>query len=199
MSSDLLIQHFGEARAKLIIAYLVSNNCELKIKAARKTKLGDFSVRGGHKSITINNNLNAYRFALTLVHEIAHLMTYERHKWKVKPHGNEWQENYRILLDLWKIKGLFSKSEQLTTLYQNEYDKPTVCSGIQMDKERILSSYDDRKGEVMLSELPQNQRFKFRNQVYSKGDLRRTRILCRRIENNKAYTIHKASWVQPLD
>jgi len=50
----------------------------LKIVNQRQTKHGDFrQLPGGKFQITINNSLNKYQFLLTLVHEIAHHVTFK--------------------------------------------------------------------------------------------------------------------------
>ena len=39
----------------------------------------------------MNNNLNKYSFLITITHEIAHMMIWEKHQNKVDPHGEEWK------------------------------------------------------------------------------------------------------------
>ena len=72
--------------------------CHLKIVNKRSTKHGDFKrYVDGKVQITINNDLNPYRFLLTLMHEFAHLVTFEEYK-RVKPHGLEWKNNFKLLM-----------------------------------------------------------------------------------------------------
>ena len=48
-----------------------SNNIKILLKKKRKTKHGDFSVKkNGNMLITLNSDLNSYRFLITLIHEI---------------------------------------------------------------------------------------------------------------------------------
>ena len=35
---------------------------------------------------------------ITYIHEVAHLVTFEEFQAKVKPHGMEWRENFRNLI-----------------------------------------------------------------------------------------------------
>jgi predicted SprT family Zn-dependent metalloprotease len=46
-------------------------------------------VNGKHE-ITVNSNLNKYKFLITLIHEISHLVAFEKFGRNIKPHGNEW-------------------------------------------------------------------------------------------------------------
>ena len=72
---------------------------EIKVKSERRTRHGDFRVlSNGNCLITVNSNLNKYRFLITLIHEITHLYVYKIFKNKVKPHGIEWKNQFRILI-----------------------------------------------------------------------------------------------------
>src|SRR5690606_28773275 len=84
----------------MIAAWIVKYDFKLKIKRERSTRLGDYtSPRGGlNHVITINHNLNKYAFLITLVHEVAHLVTYNEYKNSVNPHGTEWKNHFRELM-----------------------------------------------------------------------------------------------------
>ena len=52
-------------------------NLEIIVKRERKTRHGDFKVnKEGLCFITINSNLNKYRFLITLIHEISHFYVF---------------------------------------------------------------------------------------------------------------------------
>ena len=51
----------------------------------------------GHR-ISINYDLNSYSFLVTTVHEFAHLLTWNEHKRKAKPHGAEWKANFKRMM-----------------------------------------------------------------------------------------------------
>ena len=48
--------------------------------------------------ITINDDLNQYRFLITLIHEISHYKAYKKYGPYVKPHGVEWKNIFKNLL-----------------------------------------------------------------------------------------------------
>ena len=54
--------------------------------------------RAGKKPLYIYNDLNQYAFLITYLHEVAHLITYQKHKNKVAPHGKEWKNDFKIVL-----------------------------------------------------------------------------------------------------
>ena len=98
---------------------------EIKIKSERKTRHGDFRVlRNGNCLITVNSNLNKYRFLITLIHEITHLYVYKLFKNSVKPHGHEWKNQFRILIAPILNPDVFPKS--LLPLLANYFKNPKL-------------------------------------------------------------------------
>ena len=85
---------------KKINKWLSSFDCKVIITNPRQTKLGDYRSPNNNKNhiISINNNLNKYSFLITLTHEIAHMMIWEKYKNNVKPHGSEWKEMFKKLM-----------------------------------------------------------------------------------------------------
>jgi SprT protein len=84
-----------------IAIWIIEFDFKLKITKERSTKLGDYtSPRDGlNHTITINHNLNQYSFFITLVHEIAHLHTFNKHRNTVAPHGQEWKQSFQSIND----------------------------------------------------------------------------------------------------
>jgi predicted SprT family Zn-dependent metalloprotease len=80
--------------------YLRFYKIHLTVTQHRKSILGDYRHRthfSNHR-ISINGSLNKYSFLVTLLHEIAHLLTFEKHGNRVMAHGNEWKTIYGSLL-----------------------------------------------------------------------------------------------------
>jgi hypothetical protein len=78
---------------------IVVNQVHLKIVNERQTRHGDYrkGVNGKHE-ITVNSNLNKYKFLITLIHEISHLVAFEKFGRNIKPHGNEWKYSFQRLM-----------------------------------------------------------------------------------------------------
>jgi hypothetical protein len=78
---------------------IVTHGVHLKIVNERATRHGDY--RKGHSGkheITVNGSLNKYRFLITLIHEIAHLVAFEKYGRNIKPHGHEWKHTFQQLM-----------------------------------------------------------------------------------------------------
>ena len=72
-----LFEKIPEASLEYVKSLILSENITIKLKKSRKTKHGDFSVKkNGLCKITINDDLNQYRFLITLIHEISHSVSY---------------------------------------------------------------------------------------------------------------------------
>jgi hypothetical protein len=63
-----------------VLAYLHEYRVHLTITKQRKSVLGDYRHpgRGANHRISINGNLNKYEFLITFLHELAHLLTFEK-------------------------------------------------------------------------------------------------------------------------
>ena len=99
-NSEILRKYIPEFAVPQIAIWIIEFDFKLKITKERSTKLGDYtSPRDGlNHTITINHNLNQYSFFITLVHEIAHLHTFNQFKNRVNPHGEEWKQSFRVLM-----------------------------------------------------------------------------------------------------
>ena len=73
------VEDFIPKRAIERVSQLLDHdNLLVKIKQERKTKHCDYRpLPNGKHQITINSNLNPYRFLMTLIHEIANFEAYK--------------------------------------------------------------------------------------------------------------------------
>ena len=94
-----VFEKIPEASSEYVKSLIFSENLTIKLKKSRKTKHGDFSVKkNGLRMITINDDLNQYRFLITLIHEISHYIAYKNYGPHIKPHGVEWKNTFKNLL-----------------------------------------------------------------------------------------------------
>ena len=94
-----VFEKIPEASSEYVKSLIFSEKLTIKLKKSRKTKHGDFSVKkNGLCMITINDDLNQYRFLITLIHEISHYIAYKNYGPHIKPHGVEWKNTFKNLL-----------------------------------------------------------------------------------------------------
>src|ERR1043166_6018342 len=147
-NSSILKKYIPEPCVPVIVEWIVMYDFKLKVKPERNSVLGDHRPPHGGKNhvITVNHNLNRYAFFITLVHEIAHLVTYNGHGNRVQAHGQEWKKNFRELMapflspDIFPIE-IFSA---LRKYLQNP--AATSCGDPQLLK--TLKLYDENNDRV---------------------------------------------------
>ena len=150
--------------------------------------MGDYTSprQGLNHLITINHNLNKYSFLITLVHEIAHLVTYNQFQNKVNPHGVEWKQNFKRLMQPFLTTDIFPVEvfSALRTYMQN----PAAASCSDANLLRTLKLYDQDNDAVFLEYLPQGTIFLYNgNRVFRKGEKIRKRIKCLELKTGQIY------------
>src|SRR5688500_5038981 len=96
-----LLQYLPPNTYEPVLQYLHQYKVHLTVARERKSILGDYRHRThmhNHR-ISVNGNLNKYSFLITLLHELAHLLTFEQYGNKVLAHGREWKTIFGQLLD----------------------------------------------------------------------------------------------------
>lgn len=174
--------------APIIAKWIDYFQCEFKISKGRATKLGDYRHPfrdAGHK-ISVNNNLNSYAFLVTTVHEFAHLLTWNDHKNKVKPHGNEWKHNFKRMMVPFLEKDIFP--EDVKKAIVSYLNNPSAASCTDLKLSRALKKYDQLLDVSRLEELPLNAVFSIKDgRHFKKGEKLRKRYRCVCLDNGNIY------------
>src|SRR5699024_9831990 len=95
---EILSNYLPERAVAPAFALIKQHGIHLKIVRERHTRHGDYRNLNGQHLITVNANLNTYRFLITLIHEIAHLLAFEHFGNRIKPHGKEWKQTFQRLM-----------------------------------------------------------------------------------------------------
>ncbi|HZH96128.1 MAG TPA: hypothetical protein VEY06_09600, partial [Flavisolibacter sp.] len=80
-----LQQYLPPDTYEAVLHYIRHYRVHLTVARERKSILGDYRHRHGTRThrISVNGNLNPYAFLVTLLHELAHLLTFEKWGHKV--------------------------------------------------------------------------------------------------------------------
>lgn len=169
--------------------YLHQYKVHLTVTRERLTKLGDYRNKHLNKNhrISVNGNLNKYSFLITLLHELGHLVAYEKYGNRIQAHGVQWKNEFSNILARFISKKIFPadiESELLKTLRN-----PAASSCAEAPLTRVLKRYDPHKpGVFLLEELPDDSLFRFKNgRIYKKEKKIRTRFLCKDQLTNKLF------------
>lgn len=172
----------------------------LTITRERKTRLGDYRAPAtGEKAhrISVNGNLNPYAFLVTLLHEIAHLLVYEKHRRWVKSHGPEWKRTFGDLLLQFADLGLFP--EKLEAVVRQSAISPASATFRDVALSQALRSYDVGEEALLAGDLPVGASFKTADKhVYEVLERRRSRLRCRRMKDGREYLVPFAAEVEMI-
>lgn len=169
--------------------YLRRFRIHLTIAKQRKSILGDYKHRThvhNHR-ISVNGNLNPFAFLITLIHEIAHLLTFEQFSNKVDAHGMEWKNIYSMLLQQFLEHKIFPADieKELMISLQN----PAASSCAEDGLIRVLRKYDiNNDGYKLVEEIPVNGLFKLEDErIFKRGEKQRKRYKCIEVNTGKVY------------
>lgn len=170
-----------------VLYYVQHYKVQLTITRQRETILGDYRhshLTKGHR-ISVNGNLNKYSFLITLLHELAHLFTYERFGHRVSPHGTEWKKEFSNILAQFLQKKIFPTDVELAL--KRSLSNPAASSCGDEKLLRVLRNYDKAKeGTFLVEQLPENSLFKIKgDRIFKKGMKMRTRYKCQEIATGK--------------
>lgn len=196
---ELLEKYLPGAAVNQVLEWLTQTNVQLNITKSRTTKLGDYRppFRVKYHKISVNHDLNKYQFLLTLVHELAHLKTFEQYKNRVKPHGVEWKTNFRDLMNPFLNDAVFP-ADLLIPVKQYLVNPSSSTSNTSLLKE--FRKYDGPRDYLTLEEIPAHSMFRIHNGVvFKKIEKLRKRYKCLRIDNNRMYLVSPLVKVVPLE
>lgn len=173
----------------VVLNFLQQYKVHLTIARERKSILGDYRHRthfSNHR-ISVNGNLNSYSFLITLLHELAHLLTFEQFENKVQAHGREWKIIYSQLLDQFLRDKIFPADIEKELL--RSLKNPAASSCAEDGLLRVLRKFDAKESHHrLLEELPFHASFVIDGgRIFQKGEKLRKRFKCKEIKTGKEY------------
>ena len=184
------LSHFIPAVAIApILAYLHKYKVHLTVTRERKSILGDYRHATLYKThrISVNGNLNRYSFLITLIHELAHLATFQQYKNRVAAHGAEWKKIYALMIQEFMVLDIFPAD--ITETLRQSMINPPASSCADDELIRVLKKYDDKEnGLVMVEEIREGAMFDIgKGKLFSKGKKLRKRYQCIEVKTGKVY------------
>ena len=135
-----------------VLGYLREHKVHLTIARERKSILGDYRHRTHHDNhrISVNGNLNPYSFLITLLHELAHLLTFEQFGNKVLSHGREWKTIYARMLAQFLQHKIFPQDIEAELILSLNNPAASTCA--EDGLLRVLRKYDSKQTHHRLVE-----------------------------------------------
>lgn len=186
---ETLQQFLPAGTYETILNYLRQHKVHLTIARKRNSILGDYRHKTNYTNhrISVNGNLNSYSFLITLLHELAHLLTFEQYSNRVQSHGREWKNIYSQLLEYFLRNKLFPVDIERELL--RSINNPAASSCAEDGLIRVLKKYD-LNGSVhkLLEELPAYSLFRIEDgRIFKKGEKLRKRFKCVEIKSGREY------------
>lgn len=172
-----------------VVSYLQQHHVHLTIAKERKTILGDYRHRthGSNHRISINGNLNKYAFLITLLHELAHLLTFEKFGNKVASHGKEWKIIFAQLLAQFIEHEVFPADIKKALLQSLHNPAASSCADELLL--RTLKNYEEKRSHLVFVEsIKEGALFKTHDgRIFRKGEKMRKRFRCEEVKTKKIY------------
>ncbi|QJD81278.1 SprT family zinc-dependent metalloprotease [Spirosoma rhododendri] len=172
-----------------------------QLARSRRSRLGDFRVwTDGRTQITVNADLNPWRFLITYVHEVAHAHVNKHNRRPTAPHGPAWQLAFQQLMQPLLTDAVFFHVvlEPLRQYLQKPaattYGNATLTLAL-----RQLDTASDRSAaaaSMTLADMAEGTVFTLNKKKYVRGTLRRTRVVCKELASGKSYTVVAHAWVE---
>lgn len=195
----ILGRYLPQEAVEWVYLYLNLHSVHLRIARERRTKLGDYRAPyAGHPQheISVGGNLPKHLFLWVFLHEAAHLNT-RLFAPDAAPHGHEWQAEYaRLLAD--HLEWFPSDLQPLIARYAR---RVPLNHTLGRKIEAALRNLDPHR--VPSPTLDQQQpgiRFRLKSQpdrLFEALHKRRTRWLCRCLDDGREYLVAGAAEIIP--
>ena len=196
--SETLARYIPEHAVKAVFELIVANQVHLKIVNERQTRHGDYrkGLNGKHE-ITVNSNLNKYKFLITLIHEISHLVAFEKFGRNIKPHGNEWKYSFQRLMIPYIRPEIFPN--HLLPLLARHFKNPAASSDTDATLALALKQFDQQNDKNYVFEIPYGSVFRIQNgKIFKKIAVRTKRFECLEMSSGKTYLFNPNAEVELL-
>ena len=198
---QILLQYFPEEAIEQVSSLLNKHAVQLKITRERVSKLGDYrppAQHHGHR-ITVNGNLGKYLLYLVFLHEMAHLLIWNKYGRSVSPHGPQWKQEFGSMLRQAVYMGYIPENLKVPVEAFAAKVKATFAADPVLWK--CLKSMDERLArEITVEDVPVETLFRATNgRLFKKEEKLRKRYRCFCLNNNRRYLFHPMAVIEPVE
>lgn len=184
-----LKSYLPEAAFEDVLHYLQHHKVHLTISRKRQSILGDYRHAHDNRNhrISVNGNLNKYAFLITLLHELAHLFTFEHYGPGVQAHGREWKQEFSKILARFLQLKIFPADIEKALMHTLQNPAASSCGDEGLL--RVLHQYDDKQPGVMLVEqVAPGSLFSIKDgRIFKKEEKIRKRYKCMEVKTGRYY------------
>ncbi|OYX82587.1 MAG: sprT domain-containing protein, partial [Flavobacteriales bacterium 32-34-25] len=130
-----------------------------------------------------------------LIHEIAHLVAFEKFGRNIKPHGNEWKYVFQQLMVPYIRPEIFPN--QLLPLLARHFRNPSASSDTDTTLSLALKQFDKQNDKNYVFEIPYGSVFRIKNgKVFKKIAVRTKRYECLEMSSGRLYLFNPNAEVE---
>jgi SprT protein len=191
-----VLLRFPEQARQLTESLFNEHRFQFRITTPRRTRLGSFKgVRyGARPVIHINSDLGQYTFLLVFLHELAHFVVMKQFGRKAKPHGDEWKNAYRSLVQPFLNEDVFPPV--LTAELHRYFIKTPATFHRDARLINTLASLEGGKIMITVNDIPLNSTFTLiSGRQFVKLEKLRTRYKCFCPKTRKYYLVPRSAQV----
>ncbi|MNE55993.1 hypothetical protein D3C80_1508660 [compost metagenome] len=134
---------------------------------------------------------------ITLIHEISHLVAFEKFGRNIKPHGNEWKYSFQRLMIPFIRPEIFPN--HILPLVARHFKNPTASSDTDATLSLALKQFDRQNDKNYIFEIPYGSIFRIQNgKIFKKIAIRTKRFECLEISSGKTYLFNPNAEVELL-
>jgi hypothetical protein len=196
---EILSKYLPSPAVQPVFELIKTYQVHLKIVDERVTRHGDYrKLPTGQHQITVNANLNPYRFVITLIHEIAHLVAFQKYGSSIKPHGDEWKRTFQLLMLPFIRPEVFPHS--LLPLLALHFKNPRASSDTDAKLSLALKQFDPPNDKNYIFEIPLGGHFRLHNgKIFKRGNKRVKRYECLEVSTGRVYLFNPNAEVEFLN
>ena len=182
---------------KQILKWEKDFNVIVEITNPSKSRLGVFIPKyTGRNLIKINNDLNKYSFLITLIHELAHASIWIKYGRRVKPHGDEWKQEFQRMMLRFLNPNYFP--DDILKALSLHMTNPKASTGRDINLSEILISYNNQD-IITISSLKDGDFFKTSDgRSFKKIEKLRKNYKCLELKSGKLYSFSPLSEIFPV-
>ncbi len=197
---QILLQYFPEETIGQVSSMLKKHAVQLKITRERVSKLGDYRppFQNLNHRITVNGNLGKHLLYLVFLHEMAHLIIWNRYGKSVSPHGPQWKQEFGSMLKQAVYLGYLPENLKIPVAAFADNVKATFAADPILWKN--LKSLDERlASEITIEDIPADTFFMAANgRFFKKEEKLRKRYRCFCLNNKRRYLFHPMAVIKPV-
>ncbi|HEY1046119.1 MAG TPA: SprT-like domain-containing protein [Bacteroidia bacterium] len=197
---NIIKRYVPDGTEAYVVSLLAKHKIQLKLNKPRSSKYGDYRSPGRdskHHRITVNKDLNPYNFLVTFLHEVAHLTAFEKYRHGIDPHGKEWKNEFKIILE--PIVHEHPLPEDIQKALKQYMNDPAASSCSDTHLSKVLSKYD-KDQKLLLEQIPLGTIFRLdTGRIFKKGKKLRSWYQCFELPSNKEYKVSGISKVEVIE